>query len=101
MRTLFLVFVVSLSSVSADPCIPADNFTHRGDFDCSGGEPNITDLINLVNFINFGGPPPCCLGLADIDGNGIFTGADYQALAFYLFGGCGACMASPHCLICG
>jgi len=102
MKTRILFFVVAMlvvpTSLSTTECVFPD-FLHRGDANCSGGEPNLTDVIVLNNFIQFGGPAPCCIELADVNGDTLLTLADVRDLFLYLFGGCG-CMATPHCLLC-
>lgn len=97
LRVLFAL-LLSLSIVtvsSADPCLP--DTLHRGDVNCSGGEPNMTDVIVLLNVLN-GGPAPACFFLADVNGSGTFNEQDVEDLILYLFGGCGVCMAQPHCI---
>ena len=43
--------------------------TERGDFDSSGGAPDVVDLSILTNYMFREGQPPSCLDAADIDGD--------------------------------
>ncbi len=49
---------------------PDDCCVSRGDIDRSGGDPDIGDLIRLVEYMFQFGPEPFCMSEADIDGSG-------------------------------
>ncbi len=103
MRTLlFAVAVVALSFTSSaygDECLPGTTDIHRGDVNCSGGEPNVTDVIQLNEFINDWDPNfdpiPCCFAVADVNGDAFITNLDVVALISYLYNG--GSVAFPHC----
>jgi hypothetical protein len=97
-----LLAILIASSARGDPCFPpGEGFIHRGDVNCSGGEPNMTDVIQLNEFIldnDFNWDPiPCCFEGADVNGDGVISPLDTVALLAYLFNGCGGCLALPHC----
>lgn len=58
-----------------------------GDINGSGGNPNISDLTYLVDYLFRGGPAPPILEAADVDGNGRLNVADLTYLVSYLFRG--------------
>jgi len=68
-----------------DPCC----IDIRGDVDYDGSyEPNIADLVFLVDYMFTGGPPPPCMDEADIDGSGSIPDvADLVHLVNYMFEG--------------
>lgn len=70
--------------------LPDDScFVYRGDLDHSdGGVPvNIADVIYLVDYLFFGGPPPICDAEGDVDASGAINVADLIYLVDYLFFG--------------
>lgn len=70
--------------------LPDDScFVYRGDLDHSdGGVPvNIVDVIYLVDYLFFGGPPPVCEAEGDVDASGAINVADLTYLVDYLFFG--------------
>jgi|GEM_PF-1495621 len=70
--------------------LPDDScFVYRGDLDHSdGGVPvNVADVIYLVDYLFFGGPPPVCEAEGDVDASGAINVADLTYLVDYLFFG--------------
>ena len=53
--------------------------------DCQG--PNMADLIYLLDYIFFGGPPPPVIGTANVDGNNGTNIIDVIYLVAYMFEG--------------
>ena len=58
----------------------------RGDAD-SDGSLNIADVIWLVDYIFFGGPPPPCFEEGDVNGDGAINIADAVHIVQYIFFG--------------
>jgi len=56
-----------------------------GDADGDGAGPNVVDLIYLVDYLFFDGPPPPVLEAANVDGQGGVNVADLIYLVDYLF----------------
>ncbi len=74
----------------------AKTFTYQtyvcGDVNASNGDPDLSDLIYLVNFLFVGGPPPSNFSAADVNCSGDTDLSDVVALANFLFlGGGGLC----------
>jgi len=59
----------------------------RGDADYSGGGPNIADVVFLVDFIFFSGPPPPCFEEGDVNGDGGINVVDVIDLVQFIFFG--------------
>ena len=66
------------------PWIPWSCCVVRGDVD-HGGDINVVDLIYLVDYIFFGGPPPPCFEEGDVDGVTAINVADLTYLVEYIF----------------
>jgi len=58
-----------------------------GDIDGDGSEPNIADLVYLVDYMFAGGPPPPVLDAADVDGLDEINIADLVYMVDYMFNG--------------
>ncbi|MDH3938987.1 MAG: M20/M25/M40 family metallo-hydrolase, partial [candidate division Zixibacteria bacterium] len=58
-----------------------------GDIDGSGGDPDIGDLVYLVDYMFAGGPPPPVVAAADVDGSGAIDIADLVYMVDFMFGG--------------
>ncbi|TET93875.1 MAG: hypothetical protein E3J26_05575 [Candidatus Zixiibacteriota bacterium] len=76
---------IDLAFVITGYCCNDDGM--RGDVDNSGGGPNIADVVYLVKFIFFGGPPPPCFEEGDVDGSGSINIADAVHLVQFIFFG--------------
>ncbi len=59
----------------------------RADVDDSGSDPDISDLVFLVDFMFSGGPEPPCTDQADVDGLGGIDISDLVYLVDYMFSG--------------
>lgn len=59
----------------------------RGDVNDSGGDPDISDLVYLVDFMFSGGPEAPCLKQGDIDGSGAIDISDLVYLVDFMFTG--------------
>lgn len=96
-----MVLGIFVTAAFGSECLPGGDLIHRGDVNCSGGEPNMTDVIQLSEFVNDWDPEfdpiPCCFEGADVNGDGFITNLDVISLLAYLYQGCGGCLASPHC----
>ncbi len=63
---------------------------YGGDIDHSGGTPDISDLVHLVDYMFADGPEPPCLEEADVDGSGGPSPVDISDLVYlvdYMFSG--------------
>lgn len=70
-----------------DPCDPVC-CADPGNVDHSeNGQIDISDLVYLVDWMFNGGPPPPCMGEADIDASGSIDIADLVELVDYMFSG--------------
>jgi len=56
-----------------------------GDIDNNGSEPDIADLVYLVDYMFNSGPPPEVMEAANMDGEGEITIADLVVLVDYMF----------------
>jgi pimeloyl-ACP methyl ester carboxylesterase len=84
-RSLPLILVVALlwTPVFVTPS-QAANFT-RGDVTASGGDPDISDAIAIVNFLFSASFAMSCLDAADVDDSGSVDIVDPLRLLFYRF----------------
>ncbi len=96
-KLLMILFLAVPVSLYGEECTPGGPGVHRGDVNCSGGEPNMSDVIYLVEFTTNQGPAPCCFDSADVNLSGFIDTQDVVHLVAYLYQGCFRCLALPHC----
>ncbi|MFZ5980785.1 MAG: hypothetical protein ACOYVF_09155, partial [Candidatus Zixiibacteriota bacterium] len=58
---LITCFIISAASVSAYEC---------GDINCSGGEPDISDITRLIDYLYISHDPLCDTLIADVNNSG-------------------------------
>jgi hypothetical protein len=88
------------SNTSCDTTKPGGQPTfRRGDADANGNI-DVTDAVNLLNFLFLGGPKPQCLDASDFDDSGLADISDAVANLSYQFLG-GVASALPGPLNCG
>jgi M6 family metalloprotease-like protein len=86
-RALLAIVVIAsslLPMISQVPCHAEAIYFHRGDAD-DNGILELTDAINVLNFLFLGGDTPTCLDAADADGNNRLELTDVIRVLGYLF----------------
>jgi hypothetical protein len=88
MMIIFL-FVFTTAYSAPVPCAweqPCNFWTVRGDTNLDGVR-DISDVFKITNWLFLGHPPPNCIRIADMTGNGNIDASDASYLANFLFNG--------------